>query len=99
MATGTFIIDFGATPTDEASVAVAEASITANSHVEAFIQSDDTTVGLGGIENTPNSHDAISFLGKPTTTERSAGVGFTAVLRLWAGRATGKFKLHYGTVG
>jgi len=100
MATGTFIIDFGATPTDEAIVTVAEATITATSHIEAWIQADDTTVGLGGLENAPAYHDGLSYLAtKPTAKARVAGVSFDAQVRLWAGMATGKFKLHYATSG
>ena len=100
MAVGTFIIDFGSTPTDEATATVAEASVTATSHLEAWIQADDTTVGGGAIENTPQAHDALSyFMTKPTTKARVVGVSFDAQVRLWAGMATGKFKMHYATNG
>lgn len=100
MAVGTFVIDFGATPTDEATVTVSEASVTANSHLEAWIQADDTTVGLGGIENPPAFHEALSyFMATPTTKARVAGVSFDAQVRLRDAAATGKFKMHYATNG
>lgn len=97
MAVGTAIVDFGAAPTDVGSVVVTGlADMTATAHVEVFLQEDDTTVGLGGIENGPGAHEALSYMAtKPTATARIAGVGFTAKIRLWLGNATGKFKAHY----
>lgn len=94
---GTAIVDFGSTPTDEASVVLTGMTdMTASMHVEVFLQADDTTVGLGGIENDEAAHKALSyFITKPVADSRVAGTGFTAWLRLWAGRATGKYKIHH----
>lgn len=96
MPTGTCIIDFGATPTDTASLVITGlADMTAAMHVEVFIQEDDTTVGLGGIENNAMRHETLSLFAQFTATARVAGTGFTAKCRLMAGKALGKYKAHY----
>jgi len=91
-ATGTATINFGATPTDEATVVITGlADMTTSMHVEVFIQADDTTG-----DNDAAAHEALSYFAtKPVATSRVAGTGFTAVVRLWAGFAIGTFKLHY----
>lgn len=92
MATGITTIDFGATPTDEATVVVTGLTdMTTSMHVEAFFQADDTTA-----DNDSAQHDAISYFAvKPVITSRVAGAGFTIVSRLWAGYANGTYKIHY----
>lgn len=96
MPTGTCIFDFGATPTDTASLVITGlADMTTAMHVEVFLQEDDTTVGLGGIENSAARHETLSLFGQCTATARVAGTGFTAKCRLLMGKAIGKYKAHY----
>ena len=48
--TGTATIDFGATPTNDAVIAVTDAAITALNYVEAFVMIDST------VDNTVDDH-------------------------------------------
>lgn len=88
----TTTISFGATPTDEATLVITGLTdMTASAHIECWLQADDTTAG-----NNADAHDALTYCAlMPTAKARIAGTGFTAQLRLWAGFATGDFKLHY----
>lgn len=99
MASGTPIlttIDFGATPIDTATLVITGlADMTTTAHIEVFMQEDDTTVGLGGIENSAARHETLSLFAQCTATARSAGTGFTAKVRLMLGKAIGKYRIHY----
>lgn len=91
---GTAEVNFGATPTDEASIVITGlAGITATSHILCWIQSDDTTA-----DNDADAHDTLSYYAQLTATTRVPGVGFTAVARLLGGVASGKYKLHYTAI-
>lgn len=94
MATGvpaTVTISFGATPTDEATLVVTGLTdMTTSAHVECWLQGDDTTA-----DNNAAAHDALSYYAIPIATSRVAGTGFTVLLRLFSGFASGDFKVHY----
>lgn len=85
-------IDFGASFTDEALLAVTGLTdMTTTAHIECWMQSDDTTA-----DNNAVAHDALSFLLKNIQPlARVAGTGFTARVRLADGLAKGTFKFHY----
>lgn len=88
-------IDFGATPTDTASLVITGLTdMTTTAHVEVFMQEDDTTVGLGGIENSAARHETLSLFAQCTGTTRVAATGFTAKVRLLLGKAIGKYRIH-----
>lgn len=88
-------IDFGATPTDTASLVITGlADITTTAHASVFIQEDDTTVGLGGIENNAARHETLSLFAVCTTSARIAGTGLTAKVRLLLGKAIGRYRIH-----
>ena len=92
----TAIVDFGSSPSDTASVVITGiAAMTASAHIRCWVQADDTTVGLGGVENNPARHDTFSLFAVITPTARVLSTGFTAVVRLLCGKARGKYKLHY----
>lgn len=88
-------IDFGATPTDTASLVITGLTdMTTTAAVQFEIQEDDTTVGLGGIENNAARHETLSLFARCTATARVAGIGVTAKVRLLCGKAVGKYRLH-----
>lgn len=92
MATGTAVLDFGATPSDTATVLVPGLSgLTANSHLEAFVQSGDSTG-----DNDAGSHRQLAYSGKFSCEYVSAS-SFNINCDLLIGLATGTFKLHYAT--
>lgn len=92
----TAVLDFGATPSDVASVVITGlADMTATAHIEVFMQDDDTTVGLGGLERNAAWHESLALFAILTAKARSAGVGFTISARLAQGKATGKYLVHY----
>lgn len=88
---GTATINFGSTPTDEASVVITGlTNMTTSANINVFIQSDDSTG-----DNSAADHDSLSYFAKCSATTRVASTGFTAVVRLWAGLAYGTYKIHY----
>lgn len=86
---GTVVIDFGASPgSNEASVVVSAAGISAASVVDTFIMADDTSV-----DHTASDHRYLSVLagftcGTPTTG--SFTLYATSIHKL-----TGKYTVHY----
>ena len=88
-------IDFGATPVDTASLVITGiANMTTTAHINVFVQEDDTTVGLGGIENNADRHETLSLFAQCSATTRVAATGFTAKIRLLCGKAIGKYRIH-----
>ena len=84
-------IDFGSTPTDEASLVVTGLTdMTATTNIIVFLQDDDTTA-----DNTAEDHKALNYFAKCSASARVAGVGFTINVRLLGGYAKGTYKVHY----
>ena len=84
-------IDFGSTPTDEASVVITGlTNMTTTANIFIFIQDDDSTA-----DNTSDDHTALAYFARCTPSARVAGVGFTANVRLLGGFAKGTYKIHY----
>jgi hypothetical protein len=93
MATGTATIDFGATPTDTATVLVSGLSgLSVGTHKEAFFQDDDSTGG-----NTADDHKFMRMFARPGCEYVSA-TEMNINVYLQAGQATGPFTVHYATV-
>lgn len=90
-ASGTATIDFGGTPTSEASIAVTgQGSFLTTSLVEAFYQ--EQTTG----DNDATGHAALAFLSaQPFCRAFVAGTGFTITVRMTEGVATGTFKIPW----
>ncbi len=90
MATGTAILDFGATPAFEATVVVTgQAGILAASLVEAFFMTD-TTADNGLVE-----HEQAKAMCSLSCGSIVAGTGFTIKGTVLLGFATGKFNVHW----
>lgn len=90
MATGTAIIDFGATPSAEASVVVTgQAGLTAGSFVEAFMQGSSTA------DNTAIDHRWAGVAFRMMVDTVVGGVGFTIYVTSIAGLATGTFNINW----
>jgi len=90
-AQGTATLDFGATPTDEATVAVTgQAGIIAGSHVEAFFMRE-TTGGENGVED----HEGMAIYCRLVVGAIVAGTGFTIFATMLAGYATGQFNVRW----
>lgn len=88
---GTAELDFGATPTDEATVVVTGLTdMTTSAAINVYIVGDDTTV-----DNTAVDHDGFTYMANVHAGARVAGVGFTITGRVWNGLVSGKFKVHY----
>jgi len=89
-ATGTATLDFGATPTDEASVVVTgQAGIVSGSLVEAFFMRNTTA------DNGLDEHEGMSIYCRVVCGDIVAGTGFTARATMLAGYATGQFNLPW----
>jgi hypothetical protein len=88
---GTATIDFGSTPTSEASIVVTgQAAIASGSHVEAWIMGDAT----GG--NDANVHKSLAAVARVVCHTIVAATGFTiTVYIVGATGATGTFTLHW----
>lgn len=87
---GEATINFGAFPgSNEASVAVSDATITADAKVEAYIMADDTTS-----DHTASDHRYLGQLASFTCGNVSAGVGFTIYGRS-VHKLQGTFKLRW----
>jgi hypothetical protein len=91
--TGTAVLDFGATPTDQASVAItSQTGIVAGSHVEAWFMRE-TTAGNGVDE-----HEEAAALCPLVCGNIVAGTGFTIVAHPIAALGLGQFTVHWGWV-
>lgn len=87
-ATVTTTIDFGATPVDGKTFTITDAGVSAASYVEAYIQSNDTT-----INNTADDHRAAAASMR-LSCEAAAGA-FNLEVHLLFGLVTGQFKVRY----
>jgi len=89
-ASGETTIDFGATPTQEANIAITgQGSILAASLAEAWIMGAITT------DNNENAHLFGGVSMKCTCGIPTAGTGFTIYATCIAGAASGQFKLKW----
>jgi hypothetical protein len=89
MATGSATLDFGSTPTDEASVAVTgQAALLSTDHVEAFLMREATG------DNDAEAHTALAVDSKLICDNDAASDQFT--IRCFADvLATGQFKVRW----
>lgn len=80
-------IDFGSTPVAEAVFTITDASITATSAVECFVQADST------VDNDVDAHRAAgrSFRMAPTPAAGSFSLDVMCLI----GLCTGTFKIRY----
>ena len=86
---GTATIDFGATCTDRASVAVVgQATIVAGSQIEAWL------MAVGNAENSVDAHILAGTLMNLVVGNIVAGTGFTIYATCEA-RASGKFTIQW----
>ena len=89
-AQGTATLDFGSTPTDEATIAVTgQGSIAAGSHAEAFFMRE--TTGDNGVEE----HEGMAIYCRLVCGDVVAGTGFTIYATMLAGFATGQFAVRW----
>jgi hypothetical protein len=87
---GTIEIDFGASPVNEASVAVTgQTGILASSIAEAVI------MGRSTVDNTVIDHEFAAIAIRLSCSEPSAGVGFTIKAFCLVGHVTGKFSVNW----
>ena len=90
MATGTATLDFGATPTDEASVVVTgQTAIAATSHVEAFFMQEATA------DNGVDEHAEAAALCPLVVSDIVPGTGFTIRAHPIAAEGMGQFTVHW----
>jgi hypothetical protein len=90
MATGSATLDFGATPTDEASVLVTgQTALGAADHVEAFVMRETTA------DNGLEEHEGLAVHGRFVCDNDAAGDQFTIRAHLLAGFATGQFNVRW----
>ncbi len=93
MPTGTAVLNFGATPTDEASVAVTgQAAIASGSHVEAYFMRESTA------ENTLEEHEEAAALCPLVCGAIVAGTGFTIYAHPIAMLGVGQFTVRWAWV-
>lgn len=89
-AQGTAVLDFGATPADEATVAVTgQAAIIAGSHCEAFFMKESTA------DNSTDEHEEAAALCPLVCESVIAGTGFTIRGMPIAGLGTGQFNVRW----
>lgn len=87
---GTATLDFGATPTDFASVAVTgQTAISATSRAEAFVMMRATG------DNDLSDHTQLAVFSKLICGVPTPGVGFTIECYLLHGLAAGEFSIEY----
>lgn len=92
MATGTATLNFGSTPTDEASVLVSGLTgLSVATHKEAFVQGDDSTV-----DNDSTAHKTLAQSGRFNCEYVSAS-SMNVYCDLMFGLATGQFTIHWVT--
>jgi hypothetical protein len=90
VATGTAVLDFGATPAENASVVVTgQAGILTTSHVEAFMMRDSTT------DNGVDEHEEAAAMLRLVCGSIVAGTGFTIYAFSLGALAMGQFTLHW----
>lgn len=90
MPTGTALLDFGATATDEASVVITgQTSIADASHIEAFFMRDVTA------DNGADEHDQAAASVQLVAGDIVAGTGFTIHGTALIGFAIGGFTIHW----
>jgi len=88
---GTAIVDFGATPDDEAMLDVTGlGNMTTTANVFCYIDGDDTTT-----DNNADMHNSLGCISTCMATNRVAATGFTLMVHVLQGFATGTFKIHY----
>jgi hypothetical protein len=93
MATGVTTLDFGTTPTDEATILVTGLSgLSVGTHKEAFVQGDDSTA-----DNDATAHQFLAWAGQFNAQYVSATT-MNINCKLMAGLATKTFTVHYATV-
>lgn len=89
-AKGTATLDFGATPSDSASVAVTgQAGILAGSAAEAFFMREATA------DNSAEEHEQASAVVRLVCGSVVAGTGFTIYANVTDGLATGQFNVRW----
>ena len=86
---GTATIDFGATAATEASVAVADATITADAYIEPWIMARTT------VDNSAEDHQQAAAFMRVVASEPVVGVGFTITAYCLHGYAVGTFKVDW----
>lgn len=92
MALGTATLDFGATPTDSATILVTGLSgLAIATHKEAFMQADDSTA-----DNTASDHRLLGFWGR-FTCEYVSATTMNIHCDLITGLAKGTFTVHWVT--
>ena len=92
MATGSATLDFGSTPTDQATILVTGLSgLSTGTFKEAFVQSDDSTS-----DNTAMDHRALGYFGR-FSCEYVSSTTMNINCDLLAGFATGTFTIRYVT--
>lgn len=90
MATGTAVINFGSTPSAEASVLVTgQTAITGTTFVEAFMQGSSTG------DNDASAHRYAAVALRFIVDDLVAGTGFTIFATSIAGLATGTFNVKW----
>jgi hypothetical protein len=89
-AAGSAVLDFGATPTDEASVVVTgQSGIAAESHVEAFFMRESTA------GNTVEDHEQATTLCRLVCGNIVPGTGFTIYAHSVGGLGVGTFAVRW----
>jgi hypothetical protein len=89
MATGTDTLDFGATPTDRATLTVAAPALQAADHVEAFLMREATA------DNTADEHEALAVYSRLVCENDAANDQFRIAATILAGLATGQFAVRW----
>jgi len=90
VATGTAVLDFGATPADEASVTVTgQTGIVSGSHVEAFFMRESTA------DNDVDEHVEAAALCPLVCGSIVAGTGFTIYASTLAMLGIGTFNVRW----
>jgi hypothetical protein len=87
---GEATIDFGPTPATEATVSVADTSVTASSRAWAFFMSSASTV-----DNDEDGHAQAAIFIRPVVSV-SPGVGLDITAYCLVGEVTGTFKVEWG---
>lgn len=87
---GTAVLDFGATPAEDATVLVTGLSgLSIATHKKAFVQADDSTA-----TNTANAHRLLAYWGQ-FSCEYVSATSMNIHCNLLVGLATGTFTVHY----
>jgi len=87
---GTAVLDFTATPSESASIAVTgQAGIIAGSHVEAFFMKESTS------DNTVDEHEEAAALCPLVVGDIIAGTGFTIFAHPIAMLGVGTFNVRW----